>query len=112
MTFQGAEEPSWLRQNTVSQVSRPVPPTANLLASWAMRRMYASMSPTHSGCACATMATYVAKEEIHVASALSPLISLSPGGFGGTRSGGRAANLSASAMLSGRGSRMSTNSSA
>ena len=39
-----------------------------------------------------------------------PLISLSPGGFGVARPGGRAASLSANAILSGSSSLMSTNS--
>ena len=70
------------------------------------------MSATRPGCTWATIATYVANEETHVTSALSPPISLSPGGLGGARPEGRADNLSARAILSGSSSRMSTNSSA
>ena len=68
------------------------------------------MSPTLSGWAWATTATYVAKDDTQVTRAQSPAISLS--GLGGASPCGRAARLSASAILSGNSSRISTNSSA
>ena len=70
------------------------------------------MSPTRDGCASATIATYVANDETQVKRALSPAISLSPGGLGGAKPCGKAASRSARARLSGSSSLMSIYSSA
>ena len=74
--------------------------------------MYASLSLTLSGCASATMATYVVKEETHVRRAFSPPISRSPSGLEGASCDGRADSLSARTILSGKSSRISTYSNA
>ena len=68
------------------------------------------MSATRSGWVSATIATYVANEETQVISALSPPISRSLGGFVCVTPEGSATSRSAMAILSGRSSRISTNS--
>ena len=88
-------------------MTQPVPPY--FVASRIIRRIYANMSFTLVGWASATMAMYVAKADIQVG---RELISLVSGIFAVCRRFGKASRRSPNAMLSGRSSLISRNSSA